>query len=77
MQIDENFRPTGYNIGFNAGEAARQTVMHCHCHVIPRYVGDVRVPRGGVRYIVDRALEISGKKIPVTDTTITIQGGVE
>jgi hypothetical protein len=31
----------------------------------------------GVRYVVDRALEISGKKIPITDTTITIQGGVE
>ena len=77
MQIDENFRPTGYNIGFNAGEAARQMVMHCHCHMIPRYVGDVRVPRGGVRYVVDRALEISGKKIPITDKTIMIDGGME
>jgi len=31
----------------------------------------------GVRYVIDRAMEISGKKIPVTDTTITIQCGVE
>jgi ferredoxin len=31
----------------------------------------------GVRYIVDRALEQSGQKIPVTEKTITIQGGVE
>lgn len=30
--IEENFSPAGYNIGFNAGEAAGQTVMHCHCH---------------------------------------------
>jgi len=30
---------------------------------------------GGVRYVVDKALEKSGKKIPVTEKTITIQGG--
>jgi diadenosine tetraphosphate (Ap4A) HIT family hydrolase len=50
--IDENFKPAGYNIGLNIGEAAGQTVMHCHCHVIPRYVGDVRDPKGGVRGVV-------------------------
>ncbi len=31
----------------------------------------------GVRYVVDKALEQSGKKIPVTEKTITIDGGVE
>ena len=31
---------------------------------------------GGVRYVVDRALEQSGKKIPVTEKTITIQGEI-
>ena len=50
--IEENFSPAGYNIGFNVGVAAGQTVMHCHCHVIPRYVGDVPEPRGGVRGVV-------------------------
>ena len=50
--IEEEFSPAGYNIGFNVGVAAGQTVMHCHCHVIPRYVGDVREPRGGVRGVV-------------------------
>jgi diadenosine tetraphosphate (Ap4A) HIT family hydrolase len=50
--IEENFKPAGYNIGFNVGVAAGQTVMHCHCHVIPRYVGDVKEPRGGVRGVV-------------------------
>jgi len=33
----------------NVGEAAGQTVMHLHVHVIPRYAGDVADPRGGVR----------------------------
>jgi len=34
------------------GVAAGQTVMHCHCHVIPRCVGDEPEPRGGVRGVV-------------------------
>jgi diadenosine tetraphosphate (Ap4A) HIT family hydrolase len=50
--IEENFTPDGYNIGFNVGEAAGQTVLHCHCHLIPRYFGDVKEPRGGVRGVV-------------------------
>jgi len=50
--IEENFHPAGYNIGFNVGTAAGQTVMHCHCHVIPRYIGDVREPRGGIRGVI-------------------------
>lgn len=45
-------KPAGYNVGFNAGEAAGQTVMHLHVHVIPRYAGDVPDPRGGVRHVI-------------------------
>ncbi len=45
-------RPDGYNIGFNAGEAAGQTVSHLHVHVIPRYSGDMEDPRGGVRHVI-------------------------
>jgi diadenosine tetraphosphate (Ap4A) HIT family hydrolase len=44
--------PDGYNVGFNAGEAAGQTVFHAHVHVIPRYRGDNPSPRGGVRAVV-------------------------
>ncbi len=50
--IEAEFSPAGYNIGFNVGTAAGQTVMHCHCHVIPRYVGDVPDARGGIRGVV-------------------------
>ena len=50
--VDAKFSPAGYNIGFNVGEVGGQTVMHCHCHVIPRYVGDVPEPKGGVRGVV-------------------------
>ena len=50
--LDAKHRPAGYNIGVNDGAAAGQTVMHLHVHLIPRYVGDVPDPRGGVRWIV-------------------------
>jgi len=38
-----------FNIGYNGGEAAGQTVMYPHIHLIPRRVGDVEDPVGGVR----------------------------
>lgn len=50
--LDTSLRPDGYNVGFNAGSAAGQTVFHLHLHVIPRYAGDVEDPRGGVRHVL-------------------------
>lgn len=50
--INEKFKPDGFNIGMNCGEAAGQTVMHFHCHLIPRYKGDMENPRGGIRYCI-------------------------
>ncbi len=47
--LDRERAPDGYNVGVNVGEAAGQTVMHAHVHLIPRYHGDVEDPRGGVR----------------------------
>lgn len=49
---DEPTSPDGFNIGINDGEAAGQTIMHLHIHLIPRYVGDMQDPRGGVRWIM-------------------------
>lgn len=51
-RIDAQHKPDGYNIGANCGEAAGQTVMHAHIHLIPRYLGDDPAPRGGVRCVV-------------------------
>jgi superfamily II DNA or RNA helicase/diadenosine tetraphosphate (Ap4A) HIT family hydrolase/HKD family nuclease/SOS-response transcriptional repressor LexA len=51
-EIERLHQPDGFNVGFNAGDAAGQTVPHLHVHVIPRYYGDVPDPRGGVRNVI-------------------------
>jgi len=48
----EEFKPDGFNIGMNCGTTAGQTVFHFHCHLIPRYKGDMENPRGGVRHVI-------------------------
>ena len=50
--LDKNHKPDGFNIGINNGEKAGQTIFHAHIHVIPRYIGDVENPRGGVRNVI-------------------------
>ena len=41
-----------FNIGINCGEAAGQTVMYPHVHLIPRRHGDCADPIGGVRGVI-------------------------
>ena len=66
--IDQRHRPDGYNIGVNIGAAAGQTVFHLHIHVIPRFVGDVDEPRGGVRHVIpakaNYTLDLEGGSTP-------------
>ncbi|MEN5231875.1 HIT family protein [Sphingobacterium faecium] len=50
--IETESTPDGYNIGMNCGETAGQTVFHFHCHLIPRFAGDMKNPRGGVRHVI-------------------------
>ncbi|MES2797407.1 MAG: HIT family protein [Bacteroidota bacterium] len=50
--IEKEFRPDGYNIGMNCGESAGQTIFHFHCHLIPRYYGDMENPKGGIRHCI-------------------------
>jgi len=41
-----------FNIGINMGQAAGQTVMYPHVHLIPRRHGDCADPVGGVRGVI-------------------------
>jgi len=55
--LQHRFQPDGFNIGVNIGPAAGQTVMHLHIHIIPRYLGDIEHPEGGVRRIIPNLVE--------------------
>ena len=48
----ENKECDAFNIGINMGQAAGQTVMYPHVHLIPRRAGDCADPVGGVRGVV-------------------------
>ncbi len=52
--IEKQFSPDGYNIGANVGKAGGQSRMHVHVHLIPRYIGDVPDPKGGIRAVLAR-----------------------
>lgn len=50
--IISKFNPDAFTIGINDGVEAGRTVHHMHQHLIPRYLGDVPNPRGGIRHII-------------------------
>jgi diadenosine tetraphosphate (Ap4A) HIT family hydrolase len=51
-QLHAQLRPDAFTIGINDGAAAGQTVDHAHVHVIPRTIGDILDPRGGIRWVI-------------------------
>lgn len=50
--LSDTYSPDGFNVGFNDGKCAGQTVQHFHLHIIPRYEGDMENPQGGVRGVI-------------------------
>lgn len=61
-EIATELSPDGFNIGINDGAAAGQTVPHLHLHLIPRYEGDSRDPRGGVRWLMPEKADYWSKR---------------
>ena len=50
--INKDQSVKGFNIGTNIGKDSGQSIFHCHIHLIPRRVGDVENPQGGVRSVI-------------------------
>jgi len=52
----------GFNLGTNIGRASGQSILHCHFHLIPRRLGDVENPQGGVRSVIPNKQHYKRKK---------------
>ena len=52
----------GFNLGTNIGRVSGQSILHCHFHLIPRRLGDVDNPQGGVRSVIPNKQHYKRKK---------------
>ena len=52
----------GFNLGTNIGRVSGQSILHCHFHLIPRRLGDVENPQGGVRSVIPNKQHYKRKK---------------
>ena len=44
--VDKKYSPDGYNIGWNVGKVAGQSVAHAHMHIIPRCADEPYAGKG-------------------------------
>lgn len=61
--LDEEFSPSGYNVGYNLGEGSGASITHIHQHVVPRYSNEVGFldVLSGARVIVSDPVEIMNR----------------
>lgn len=61
--IDDEFNPSGYNIGYNLGEGSGASIPHIHQHIVPRYSNEVGFldVLSGTRVIVSDPVDVMEK----------------
>ncbi len=52
--LTKQYQPDGFNLGFNINKSAGQKVMHSHIHLIPRYLGDTKNSKTGIRCVISK-----------------------
>ncbi|GAB3028672.1 HIT family protein [Nocardioides flavus (ex Wang et al. 2016)] len=45
-RVGQSHQPDGWNIGWNVGEVGGQSVLHAHCHLVPRYRDERHAGKG-------------------------------
>ncbi len=60
--INKDQTVRGFNLGTNVGKVSGQSILHCHFHLIPRRIGDVENPQGGVRSVIPNKQHYKRKK---------------
>ena len=66
-----------FNIGQNVGKEAGQTVMYPHVHLIPRRVGDMDDPKGGVRGVIPEKQKYTDEDAKRRDGSFNTQEIIE
>jgi len=46
QHLDKNYKPDGYNMGWNIGKIAGQEMQHVHLHIIPRFADEPFAGKG-------------------------------
>jgi diadenosine tetraphosphate (Ap4A) HIT family hydrolase len=46
QMMDKEYRPQGYNVGWNCGHVGGQEIFHAHLHVIPRFEDEPLAGKG-------------------------------
>lgn len=61
--LESEYRPHGYNIGWNLGRPAGASIEHIHIHVVPRYPSELGFMDlvGGTRMIVEEPARTVGR----------------
>lgn len=61
--IDDEFSPSGYNIGYNLGDGSGASIPHLHQHIVPRYSNEVGFldVLSGTRVVVSDPVDVMEK----------------
>lgn len=57
--LEELYKPSGFNIGYNIGREAGASIQHLHLHIVPRFRGELGFMDilGGAKIIVEDPLK--------------------